>query len=207
MINKKTGIVMATMLEASPFIKGLALKKIADKPFPVYSSDNLLLIVSGIGKVYAALAASMLIREYGVETILNIGAAGGLRLGFQTGEILHITEVIDYDRPMLINKDIRILKPDILPGFKNASLATLDRPVITPEDRELVGRFADIIDMEGAGIIQACRKLGAEAYFWKMISDTAEHTKDADIISNIKTMIDVLYIYVLEKVIPVFQKI
>jgi hypothetical protein len=50
MINKKTGIVMATMLEASPFIKGLALKKIADKPFPVYSSDNLLLIVSGIGR-------------------------------------------------------------------------------------------------------------------------------------------------------------
>jgi nucleoside phosphorylase len=118
---------MATMLEASPFIKGLALEKISVKPFPVFSSDNVILIISGIGKVYAALAASILIREYGSKCLINTGAAGGLRTEYRTGDILHITEVIDFDRPKLINKEIRIIKPDVMPGFKNVSLATLDR--------------------------------------------------------------------------------
>lgn len=203
-MKKKTGIVIATMLEAAPFIKGLSLEKIQVKPFPVYSSGNIELIISGIGKVYAALAASVLIREYGSLTLINTGAAGGLRAGFNTGDILHIPEVIDYDRPKLINKEIRVMKADVIPGHKHASLATLDRPVITPEDRETVGKHADIIDMEGAGFLQSCRTFGAEAYLWKMISDTAEHDKDADIISNIKMMINTLFDYMMESVFPVF---
>lgn len=207
MTNKKTGIVMATMLEASPFIKGLALEKTAVKPFPVYSSDSFELIISGIGKVYSALAASILIREYGSHRLINTGAAGGLRTGFKTGDILHISQVADYDRPKLINKEIRLMKPDIFPGFKNASLATLDRPVITPEDRETVGQYADIIDMEGAGFLQSCRAFGAEAYLWKMVSDTAEHDKDADIIANIKKLIDDLFNYMMDHVFPVIFKI
>ena len=207
MTNKKNGIVMATMLEASPFIKGLALEKTAAKPFPVYSSDNIILIISGIGKVNAALAASVLIREYGSLTLINTGAAGGLRAGFHTGDILHVSEVIDYDRPKLINKEIRVIKPDVLPGFQNASLATLDRPVITPEDRESVGQYADIIDMEGAGFRQSCRIFKAEAYLWKMVSDTAEDDKDADIIANIKKLIDDLFNYMMDRLFPVIFKL
>ncbi|HRX45929.1 MAG TPA: hypothetical protein P5120_00275 [Spirochaetota bacterium] len=207
MTDKKTGIVMATMLEASPFIKGLALEKTAEKPFPVFSSDSFELIISGIGKVYAALAASILIREYGLLRLINTGAAGGLRTGFNTGDILHITQVVDFDRPKLINKKIRLMKPDILPGYKNATLATLDRPVITPEDREAVGQYADIIDMEGAGFLQSCRTFGAEAYIWKMITDTAEHDKDADIIANIKLLIDDLFNYIMDNVFPDIFKI
>lgn len=207
MTNKKTGIVMATMLEASPFIKGLSLEKTAVKPFPVFSSDSFELAISGIGKVYSAIAASILIREYGLCQLINTGAAGGLRAGFKTGDILHISQVADYDRPKLINKKIRLMTPDILPGYKNASLATLDRPVITPEDREAVGQYADIIDMEGAGFLQSCRTLGSKAYLWKIVSDTAEHDNDSDIIANIKMIIDDLFNYMMDRVFPVFFKL
>lgn len=201
-MKKKTGIVMATMIEASPFIKGFSLEQVSRKPFPLYSGSDFVLIISGIGKVYAALAAGVLIRENGVESMINAGAAGGLRSGFNAGDILHVSEIIDYDRPKLINKEIRTMKPDVIPGFRSASLATLDRPVITPEDRSVVGRYADIIDMEGAGFLQACRTFGVEAYLWKMVSDTAEHDRDADIVANIKKMIELLYIFMEEKVFP-----
>jgi nucleoside phosphorylase len=203
-MKQKTGLVMATMLEAEPFIKGLSLMKTAVKPFPVYSGDHVELIISGIGKVYSALAASILIREYGSLSLINAGAAGSLRFGFKTSDILHIHEVIDYDRPKLINKKMRVMKPDIMPGYKNASLATLDRPVITAEDRKNVGQYADLIDMEGAGFLQSCRTFGADAYLWKMVSDTAEHEKDEDIISNIKIMIDTLFSFMMENVFPAF---
>ncbi len=201
----KTGIVMATKLEAKPFIAGLKLDQVLQKPFPVYSSDEFVLIISGIGKVYAALSAGLLIREYGIAKLINAGAAGGLRHGFTTGDILHVAEVIDYDRPKLINKEPRSLVPDILPGFSNASLATLDRPVISIDDRNSVGELADIIDMEGAGFLQSCRTFGAEAYIWKLVSDTAEHDKDSDIVSNIKKMIDSLYRFMDEQVFPLFR--
>lgn len=203
-MKKKTGIVMATMIEASPFIKGLSLEQTSGKPFPLYSGGDFVLIISGIGKVYAALAAGFLIRENGAESLINTGAAGGLRGGFNAGDIIHVSEIIDYDRPKLINKETRVMKPDIMPGFRNASLATLDRPVITPEDRALVGQYADIIDMEGAGFLQACRTFGKEAYLWKMVSDTAEHEKDADIVANIKKMVDSLYTFMKERVFPEF---
>lgn len=204
MVNK-TGIVMATKIEANPFITGLELEQITQKPFPVYSSDEFILIISGIGKVYAALSTGVLIREHGVTKLINAGAAGGLRHGFTTGDILHISEVTDYDRPKLINKELRRMTPDILPGFRNASLATLDRPVLSPEDRNSVGELADIIDMEGAGFLQACRTFGAEAYIWKLVSDTAEHDKDSDIVSNIKKMINKLYLFMDEQVFPLFR--
>jgi nucleoside phosphorylase len=58
--------------------------------------------------------------------------------------------------------------------------------------------------MEGAGFLQACRTFGAEGYLWKIVSDTAEHDKDADIVANIKAMIDTLYIFMKERVFPEF---
>ncbi|HOP65039.1 MAG TPA: hypothetical protein PK358_06405 [Spirochaetota bacterium] len=196
----KTGIVIATMIEALPFIKGLSLEPTARKPFPVYINNEFTLIVSGIGKVYAALAAGMLIRDSGISALINTGSAGGLREGVKTGDIFHISEVVDYDRPKLRNNEMRIIKPDTFDGFRLASLATLDRPVITAGDRQLVGQYADIIDMEGAGFLQACRAFGADAYLWKIVSDTAEDTSGADIVANIKKLSDTLFQFMKESV-------
>lgn len=192
-MKHKTGIVMATMIEAAPFISGLKLEEQTRRPFPLFSGNEFTLIISGIGKVYAALAAGILVREMGVKELHNAGAAGGLREGFSTGDILHVSEIIDFDRPKLVNKEIRRMKPDVFEGFRTATLATLDRPIIRHEDRCMVGQYADIIDMEGAGFLQACRTFGVKGYLWKMVSDTAEHEKDSEIIGNIRTLIAGLY--------------
>ncbi len=197
----KKGIVIATMIEAAPFIKGLSLEQIMKKPFTIFSNDDYLLIISGIGKVYAALAAGFLIREYALVTLYNVGAAGGLREGISAGDIFHVSEVIDFDRPKLKNSEIRKMKPDINDGYRYASLVTLDRPVITVEDRNVMGRYADIVDMEGAGFLQGCRVFSAKGYIWKIVSDTVEDDKDTDIISNIKKLANSLFLFINEKVL------
>ncbi|MBF0395243.1 MAG: phosphorylase, partial [Desulfobacterales bacterium] len=45
--NRLISIVMATNLEAKPFLQNMT--KIEKEPFTVYSSDKFILIISGIG--------------------------------------------------------------------------------------------------------------------------------------------------------------
>ena len=195
------GIVIATMLEAAPFINGLGMTQETREPFPLYTSGNLALVISGIGKVNAALAAAHLVREKNISALHNPGAAGALREGIKAGEIYHISEIIDWDRPRLMKREIRRIVPDKLEGFNEASLATLDRPVISRGERDRVGQAADLVDMEGAGFIQACRVLKVKGFLWKIVSDTAEHENDRVIIANIKLMIEDLFEFMKERVL------
>ncbi len=197
----ESGIVMATMLEAAPFISGLGLALEKREPFPVYTSGDMALVISGIGKVNAALAAAHLIQAKNIRTLHNAGAAGGLRDTIHARDIFHITEIIDWDRPKLINREIRRIIPDRIEGFTGASLATLDRPVISRGEREKVGQAAKLVDMEGAGFVQACRAYKVQGYLWKIVSDTAEHEADRDIIANIKLMIDDLFVFMKNNVL------
>lgn len=200
-----TGIVMATMLEAAPFISGFGMVLESREPFPVYVAGELVLVISGIGKVNAALASAHIINTKNISVLHNPGAAGALREGINAKEIFHITEIVDWDRPKLINKEIRKIKPDKLEGFSEASLATLDRPVVSRGERERVGQAADLVDMEGAGFIQACRVHRVKGYLWKIVSDTAEHEQDKDIIANIKLMIGDLFVFMKERVLQDFS--
>lgn len=192
---------MATMLEAASFINGLGMTLETREPFPVYIAGELVLVISGIGKVNAALAAAHIINTKNITLLHNPGAAGALRDGINEREIFHITEIVDWDRPKLINKEIRKIKADKLDGFSEASLATLDRPVITRGERQKVGEAADLVDMEGAGFMQSCRIHGAKGYLWKIVSDTAEHEQDKDIIANIKLMIEDLFVFMKNRVL------
>ncbi|HRZ28386.1 MAG TPA: 5'-nucleosidase, partial [Spirochaetota bacterium] len=74
-----TGIVMATMLEAGPFIRGMGLAEIPGGPFPVYRGADAILAISGIGKVNAAVAVAYLACAHSPSLVLNLGAAGCTR--------------------------------------------------------------------------------------------------------------------------------
>lgn len=184
--NNLTGIVMATTLEAEPFLRGFSLRLVERKPFRVYSHDRLFLVLSGIGKACAAMASSYLITRYGIGTLFNAGAAGAVRGERKVGDILHIDRILEYDRPKILTKGLRFLEPDVLKGFVMASLATQDRPVLDPLERNEMAQWVDLVDMEGAAFLQACRLFKARAYLFKIVSDTPEHVRDADIIGNIK---------------------
>ncbi|MCP4129832.1 MAG: 5'-methylthioadenosine/S-adenosylhomocysteine nucleosidase [bacterium] len=205
----KTGILMATYLEAAPFVSGLSLTRIEEKPFPVYEGSGEYLILSGIGKANAAMAASYLIYKHNTRVVVNIGAAGSTgSAAYEVGDILHINRVVEYDRPQLIRKGERVLVPDLINDFINqpdscspgASLATQDIPVLNEAFRKEVSKSAELVDMEGASFVQACRLFSAKAYLFKIVTDTPGHDKDADIIENIKLTRDKLYRFYAENV-------
>lgn len=195
-------LLMATMLEAKPFIAGLSLTKLEQKPFPVYSNKNYFLIISGIGKTNSAMACTYSCFKFKPSCIMNMGAAGATRTGYVLGEPLNITKAFEYDRPQFNSKAPHSHMPDILKGFTYATIATFDRPVLDPVERRKISKTANLIDMESASIIQACNRFKIKCYVFKFVSDTPEHIRDNDIIENIKVYRNAFFSFFRESVMP-----
>jgi len=198
------GIVIATMMEAAPFIEGLRLKAAeATKPFRIYSDGGqTTLIVSGIGKVNAALAAATLILEHKAAPVYNVGAAGALSDKLKFGDIRHISSVYEHDRMKFDVDPPYIIKTDVLDGHDTASLATGDIPIVPHEDRRALADFAELVDMEGAAVVRACRRYNVKSYLFKAVSDTAE-TPEEELIPGLKKVSGSLFEYFVKKVINV----
>ena len=198
-----TAIVMATMLEAKPFVLGMSLKQIQKKPFPLFQNDNILLIISGIGKANAAMATVYSCYKFNPACVRNLGAAGATDFSHPLGEIFHINKIIEYDRPELTTERPCIHKPDILNGFQTAKLSTSDMAVLDPDERREISINADLIDMEGASVAQACRKFNTKCFIFKFVSDTPDHARNEDIVGNIRLHRTRFYEFFIHSVMPV----
>ena len=181
-----TLMIMATMLEAKPFVKGLSLKPYVKKPFPVFTTDNLVLVISGIGKAHAAAATAYGLLTFSPSAVINTGAAGALDGDHPAGSIYQISKIIEHDRPnILTGKPVRH-KPDRIDGIDTAVLATGDRPVIDAKGRSRLSALAQLVDMEAAAVVQTCRTMSAPCHVFKFVSDDPGHFSGADIIFNIR---------------------
>jgi len=204
--NPVTAIIMATMLEAKPFVQGMALQQSATKPFIIFRNDHILLIISGIGKTNAAVATTYILERFKPTCICNLGAAGATDFSHGLGEILHITKIFEYDRPEFKSKKPRIHQPHILNGFKTATLATGDKVVLDPEQRQKISTYAGLVDMEGAAVTQACRLLQPKCIMFKFVSDTPKHTSNEDIVKNIRLYRTPFFEFFCSSVMPILHE-
>jgi adenosylhomocysteine nucleosidase len=179
------GLVIATMLEAEPFIDELVLVECETDPFSVYCKDCVYLIISGIGKANAAMASTHLIQHYHPAFICNAGAAGSVSALYRLGECYHIAKVIEPDRPELKTGIYHTHIPDVIDGLPTAVLATQDKPVRDSAERERIALEAQLVDMEGASVVQACKRFRTKCYLFKFVSDTPDHGTSNDIVKNI----------------------
>ena len=198
-----TAIVMATMVEAKPFVLGMSLTQGRKKPFAVFQNDNVLLVISGIGKANAAMATGYLCHTCYPARIFNLGAAGAADFSHPLGKIFHITEIIEHDRHELTTKRPFIHHPDILNGFQTARLSTSDMAVLDPDERKTISRTADLIDMEGASVVQACRKFDTRCFLFKFVSDTPDHAMDQEIVENIRRYRSFFYEFFIRSILPI----
>jgi adenosylhomocysteine nucleosidase len=201
-----TAIVMATMIEAKPFVQKMPLRQARKTPFFLFRNKQVLLLVSGIGKANAAMATAYLCLAFKPHLIFNLGAAGAARPGYDLGEIFHIRKIVEPDRPDLKTGKPCIHRPDLLEGFKTAKLATSDRAVLDPENRQVIAQNADLLDMEGASVVQTCRTFESRCFLFKFVSDTPEHTRDQDIVDHIRRYRQGFYEFFADTVIPESQK-
>jgi len=240
------GLVIATMLEAEPFISGFSLTECGRVPFPVYGihsrpvetphqhqnmsphhlsgdhphpclplrgggkkgggsfpgKDRLYLIISGIGKANAAMACTYLIQRYHPVCLCNAGAAGTVSASYRLGECRHITKIIEPDRPELRTGVYHAHIPDVIDGFPTATLATQDKAVRNPAEKERIAPDAQLVDMEGASVVQACRQFHVKCYLFKFVSDTPDHDTSGDIERNIALYRDTFFCFFYDKVLP-----
>jgi adenosylhomocysteine nucleosidase len=197
-----TAIIMATMLEAKQFVLGMSLRQTQKIPFRLFQNDGILLIISGIGKVNAAVATAYVCLKFKPSCICNLGAAGATHSGYRLGEIFHIQKIVETDRPDLKTGTPCVHQPDLLTGFNTMILATSDRAILDPKERKAISKDADLIDMEGASVVQACRTFNEKCYLFKFVSDTPDHTRDQDIVDHIRQYRKTFYDFFSDSVRP-----
>jgi adenosylhomocysteine nucleosidase len=200
--HRVIGLIFATMMEAKPFIQGMTLEKIEGAPFSVFEKAGIVLVVSGIGKANAAMATLYCCQTFEPAFVCNLGAAGATDSSHALGDMVQVTEVIEYDRPELKSNKPHVHFPHILEGFPFAKVATQDTPVIEAEAREEIASFAGLVDMEAASVIQACGKFQTKCVIFKFVSDTPDHAHGDDIVKNIKQYRTSFYGFFQNAVLP-----
>lgn len=167
-------ILTALLQEARPIIEELRLKHDpASRKIPVYRSDKTLLVVSGIGKLYAAVAT---VHAYHIAEqpedchLFNIGMCGGVIDSVALGQVLRIHKIWDAANGRQYFPEMLLDMP-----FEDASLGTFDKPVTTSDRLNLP---CDLVDMEASGVFQAARLFIAphQMTFIKVVSDCLNFT-------------------------------
>jgi len=185
--NSLTAIIMATMLEAKPFVSEMSLEPFSKKPFLVFKKEKLLLVICGIGKANAAMATAYCCTKYKPDTVLNIGAAGALTMSKKKGEMYQINKIIEHDRPNFKSGKPSVHNPSIMEGFKCAILSTSDKAAVSIEERKKAAVYGgELVDMEGASIVQVCKRFQTPCYIFKYVSDTLEDIESNSIVDNIR---------------------
>lgn len=131
-------------------------------------------VLTGIGKVAAAVAVSRAIAERRPARVLNIGTAGALHDGWEG--VHRIGRVIEHDvdhaaLSALVGQDLEgevVLDPS-LPTV----LATGDAFVADPAVRQALAQRAHLVDMEGYAVAMSCAAAGVPCDLVKVVSDTA----------------------------------
>ncbi len=195
-------LVMATLSEAKPFIKGLSLIRTSVKPFPIYRAGNIIAVISGIGKANSAMATAYACMESDPGLFVNLGAAGATDASLPLGANLHINRAVEYDRPEEGSKAPHEHTPDVLVGFPLAAVATLDRPTLKVSERRKLAKVTQLADMESAAFIQACRTFGKKCYVFKFVTDTPAHAGGSDIVLNIEKYRDRFLDFFLRSALP-----
>jgi adenosylhomocysteine nucleosidase len=155
-------------------VQGLALLELELGGVPILAT------VSGVGKVAAARAATVLLAQ-GARGLLVVGTCGGLVRGLVAGDLVHCTTAFQTD---LAVREGRAVESDpawrgvwrgLIPGHEGWFL-TADRPVITPWRRLRLARaFAGpcVAEMETAAVGVVARAAGRPWAALRVVTDGA----------------------------------
>lgn len=154
---------------------GRPLVVVAVRPEAAHLGDlDVDVVLTGIGKVAAAVAVSRAIAERCPSRVLNVGTAGALRDGLDG--VHRIGRVIEHDLDhdglaALIGEPVVgevVLDPD-----EPITLATGDAFLADAHVRAGLAVRAHLVDMEGYAVARACEAAGVPCELVKVVSDTA----------------------------------
>lgn len=181
------GIVVALQSEIKYFLNKIDIKNenwFYNKKIIEFKNNNssYVLIISGIGKVNAAISTQYLIDKYKVETIINIGTCGSLNKTNNIGDIFAVDKAIQFDFDLsdldnvpvgyIQDYDTNFFHTTNCLNFKINTLATLDRFSKNEKDIDRIIKLgATLKDMEGASILQVTTTNNIKSIIVKVVSD------------------------------------
>lgn len=151
----------------------------ATKSEAMYVPERYDTLITGIGKVTAAVAVTAALARYPEgrrPLVVNIGTAGALRSTH--GGLYLPSTVINHD---ISSEVLRSLGHPVLDTltFEDGDgtiLATGDSFVSDAEVRDALAARADLVDMEGFAIASASAHMGASCRLVKHVSDHADES-------------------------------
>ena len=145
-----------------------------------YGDHEIITVVSGIGKVNAAITTQILLNKFEVDAVLNVGVAGSLTQDLTFGDVVIATDLVehDFDTTSFGDRLGQIARLDTFSFLADANLINLlSKNLELPENKIMLGRvvsgdqFIDnsekakflhtefnalACEMEGAAIAHTC---------------------------------------------------
>ena len=128
-------------------IAGLTFRSGALDGWPVVAVE------AGIGKVNAALVATLLLHDFGAQALVFSGVAGGLDPALAVGDVVVATRLVAYDYGALIDGDIKPYQPGVppLPGVSDAHGYNLPADLVDRLRRALDGAALPALSAAATG--------------------------------------------------------
>jgi adenosylhomocysteine nucleosidase len=187
------GIVYATRREADPFLAQIDAECVASRPFLLFRGRAaglrpLITVISGMGKVAAAMAAMHLVLDRRVSILFNAGLCGrlGTDAALAAGDLLRVTRAVEGDCDRFGRGEAPVdCDRRWFDGLKAARLVTCDKPVFDRAWRARLAQSGDLADMEGAAVARVARLYGIPCAMLKGISDGADESGRQELAANI----------------------
>ena len=197
--------------ESMPDVKHVSFGK-----FSAYEGElagkRMVLVLSGIGKVNAAVSTSWVIHQFAPDCIINTGSAGGLGKGLKVGDVVIGETVAHHDVDVTAFGYVWGQVPQLPAAFasdenlirqaeKAAQVfegAAVTQGLIVSGDRfvhssegvaEIRSHFPEVkaVEMEAAAIAQTCYQLEVPFVIIRAVSDSADEKADISFEEFLKT--------------------
>lgn len=206
----KLGIIAAMSEELDLLLQDMKLKQkqtIANITFnegTLFDKD-VVAVVCGIGKVNAAICTQILITSFGVDKVINVGVAGGVKKDIYPGDIVVSDSLVEHDMDCSVFGDPigQIPRMDTFDFKADANLISLAKNACSQLDnvKSYIGRIvsgdqfiaspekvkylekqfsAFACEMEGASIAHVCYSNNVPFVIIRAISDNANNGAHVD---------------------------
>ncbi|HBJ1652035.1 5'-methylthioadenosine/adenosylhomocysteine nucleosidase [Clostridium botulinum] len=204
------GIIAAMAEELEILLKDLNLEEKKEKANMVFhkgtiNNKNVVAVVCGIGKVNSAVCTQILISEYNVDKVVNVGVAGGIGKDIYPGDIVVAENLVQHDMdtsafgdkigqiPRLDTFDFKCNKDMVAAAKKSCEeiselnsftgrIVSGDQFVANLEKIQWLEKEFGAIscEMEGASIAQVCYLNSIPFVVIRSISDNANNGAHMD---------------------------
>jgi 5'-methylthioadenosine/S-adenosylhomocysteine nucleosidase len=192
----KYGIVCAMAEEVVKIVNAYDLQQSNQRcEYNTYVGDNIVLIESSIGKIASSLATAILINDFNVDTIINIGIAGALK-DTKTDTAYFIESVAQHDVIMpfaqyqvdMFQTIDCVIPPKLLTiNDSHKKLATGDQFIT---DTSSIPDEYDLVDMEGFAVAYVAQRYSIPIIMIKGVSDDANSQSEDSMFDNLNKAMD-----------------